>query len=137
MFLCIKLQNRSEFTLKGLAGAWPPFWKEGQIYQKKAQNANSKFYVIHDWAIAITWAANCANMDQSERMGVVHTSDPPSACVWITVLANFKPYLLLLLIHMSLLLLNFFQLNFVFSIMFFPRKSSNLWKLVVTYSWYT
>ena len=35
-------------------------------------------------------------------------------------LASFKPYLLLVLMHMSLLLLNYFELSFLTSISFFP-----------------
>ena len=67
-------------------------------------------------------------------MGVVQTSDPTSSRVWITTSASVKPYLLLLLIYMSLSLLNYFELNFILGITFFSHERSNLWKLVATYS---
>ena len=47
MFPCIKLpENRSEFTLNALAGAWPRFGRQSQIYKKNTQNANSKSLMI-------------------------------------------------------------------------------------------
>ena len=48
-------------------------------------------------------------------------------------LAGLKPYLLLLLKHMTLLLLNYFELNFILGTTFFPDERSNLWKGVATY----
>ena len=47
-------------------------------------------------------------------MGVAQTTDPTSPRVWIAIwLALIKPYLLLMLMYMSLLLLNYFELSFL------------------------